>query len=59
MRSVQPRSLTTDELVKHADMMLMRGGLPEEWQREILIRLESLIDGTAIKAHDPRQLNLF
>lgn len=40
-------------------MMLMRGGLPEEWQREILIRLESLIDGTAIKAHDPRQLNLF
>ena len=59
MRTVQPSSLTTDELVRHADMMLLRGELPADWQREILLRLEKLIYGGDTLAHDPRQLSLF
>lgn len=59
MRTVQPASLTTDELVKHADLMLLRGALPADWQREILHRLEKLIHGGDTLAHDPRQLSLF
>jgi hypothetical protein len=59
MRSVQPTSLTTEELIKHADLMLLRGELPEEWQKEILSRLEKLIYGGSTVAHDPRQLSLF
>lgn len=60
MRSVQPSSLTTEELIKHADLMLIRGGLPEDWQKEILARLERLIfEGDHTLKHDPRQLSLF
>ena len=61
MRTVQPSSLTTEELVKHADLMLLRGALPADWQKEILHRLEQIIDGVGTNPtkHDPRQLNLF
>jgi hypothetical protein len=60
MRTVQPRSLTTEELIKHADLLLTQGVLPEEWQKEILHRLEKLLysDGNTI-AQDPNQLSLF
>ena len=60
MRTVQPTSLTTEELIKHADLMLLRGELPADWQKEILARLEKLLytDGNTT-AHDPRQLSLF
>ncbi len=59
MRSVQPSSLTTEELINYGDAMLLNGGLPEEWQREILHRLEKMIYGGDTLARDPRQLNLF
>ncbi len=60
MRTVQPTSLTTEELLKHADMMLLRGALPMEWQREILRRFERMLDTDGnTTASDPRQLNLF
>jgi hypothetical protein len=40
--------------------MLVRGGLPEDWQKEILARLERLIfEGDHTLKHDPRQLSLF
>lgn len=59
MRNVQPASLTTNELIAQADMMLLRGELPTDWQREILLRLEKLIHGGDTLAHDPNQLSLF
>lgn len=60
MRTIQPASLTTEELVKHADLLLTQGELPEEWQKEILHRLEKMLysDGNTIE-QDPRQLPLF
>jgi hypothetical protein len=59
MRSVQPASLTTEELVHQADIMLLRGELPTDWQREILLRLEKIVYGGDTLAHDPNQLSLF
>lgn len=59
MRNVQPASLTTEELVKEADLMMLDGSLPLAWQEEILARLEKLIHGGDTLAHDPRQLTLF
>lgn len=60
MRTIQPASLTTEELVKHADLLMMQGELPEEWQKEILHRLEKMLysDGNTI-AQDPDQPSLF
>lgn len=43
MYGIQPTSLTNEELIRHADMMLMHGALPDEWQEEILKRLEQLV----------------
>ena len=60
MQSVQPTSLTTEELITHADLMLLRGGLPADWQKEILARLERIIfEGEHTIKSDPRQLSLF
>lgn len=64
MRTVQPSSLTTEELVKYAELQLQRPDprtLTMEWQRELVRRLDNLISGTGTNTakHDPRQLNLF
>jgi hypothetical protein len=39
--------------------MLLRGELPTDWQREILLRLEKIVYGGDTLAHDPNQLSLF
>lgn len=60
MRTIQPASLTTEELVRHADLTMRNGGeLPLEWQDELLKRLEKMIYEGDTLAHDPRQLSLF
>jgi hypothetical protein len=43
MHGVQPTSLTTEELIKYADLMLVKGTLPIDWQEEVLKRLEQLV----------------
>jgi hypothetical protein len=51
MSALQPRSLTDDELLRHAeDKLLIAGldknmfGLPLDWQDEIVRRLRKLLD---------------
>jgi Ni,Fe-hydrogenase III small subunit len=43
MHGVQPTSLTTEELIRYADLLLIEGNLTHEWQEEILKRLEQLV----------------
>jgi Ni,Fe-hydrogenase III small subunit len=43
MCGIQPTSLTNEELIRHADLLLMQGMLPNDWQEEILKRLEQLV----------------
>lgn len=59
MRAIQPSRLTTEELIRHADQMLLSGALPDEWQKEILTRLEKMIYGGDTLKFDQRQLSLF
>lgn len=51
MSALQPRSLTDDELLRHAeDKLLTAGldknmfGLPLDWQDELVRRLRQLLD---------------
>jgi hypothetical protein len=51
MSTIQPSSLTNDELLRHAeDMLITTGldksplGLPPKWQVEIIVRLRRLLD---------------
>ncbi len=51
MSALQPRSLTDDELLRHAEDKLITAGLdrntfglPLEWQDEIVKRLRKLLD---------------
>ncbi len=42
MPTIQPRSLTDRELVRHAQYMLDKGeALPKEWQQELVKRLDN------------------
>jgi len=64
MYSVQPQSLTDDELLRQARIMVtssLGNGLSIPWQMEILRRLEIKRDADAQKKAptDPRQLTLF
>lgn len=43
MHSVQPASLTTEELIRYADLLILEGNLTAEWQEELLKRLEQLV----------------
>ena len=51
MSAIQPRSLTDDELLRHAEDKLITAGfgsnmfgLPLDWQDEIVKRLRKLLD---------------
>jgi hypothetical protein len=60
MYGIQPRSLTTQELIRFsAELIELEVGLPKEWQLEVLRRLTVMAspDGNQIK--DARQLELF
>ena len=60
MYGIQPRSLTTQELIRFsAELLELDRGLPKEWQLEVLRRLTVMAppdDGVRV---DPRQLELF
>lgn len=61
MSFVQSGSLTTKELVQHADLALLQGkSLPIEWQKELVRRLDrELNEPGYTPTKDPRQLSLF
>ena len=60
MYGIQPRSLTTQELIRFsAELMELPAGMPKEWQHEVLRRLTVMapLDDAQIK--DAKQLDLF
>jgi len=60
MYGIQPRSLTTQELVRFsAELMELPTGMPKEWQLEILRRLTVLAPENEHQSRDPKQLDLF
>jgi hypothetical protein len=60
MYGIQPRSLTTQELVRFsAELMELPTGMPKEWQHEVLRRLTVLAPDNEHQARDPKQLDLF
>jgi len=60
MYGIQPRSLTTQELVRFAeDLVHTKEGLPRNWQMELLSRLAGYPVMERPTAKDSRQLELF
>jgi hypothetical protein len=60
MYGIQPRSLTTQELVRFsAELMELPAGMPKEWQHEVLRRLTVLAPDNEHQSRDPKQLDLF
>lgn len=61
MHTVQPASLTTKELLQHADFALLQGtSLPVDWQKELVYRLDCAVSDTGhTPSFNPQQLSLF
>jgi len=60
MYGIQPRSLTTQELIRFsAELMELDTGLPKEWQLEVLRRLTVMAPPDGSTTKDARQLELF
>jgi hypothetical protein len=60
MYGIQPRSLTTQELVCFsAELMELPAGMPKEWQHEVLRRLTVLAPPDEALVKDAKQLDLF
>ena len=60
MYGIQPRSLTTQELIRFsAELIELDTGMPKDWQLEVLRRLTVMapLDDTQLK--DARQQELF
>ena len=60
MYGIQPRSLTTQELIRFAeDLVHKPEGLPKNWQLELLSRIAGYPIMERPVATDTRQLDLF
>ena len=60
MYGIQPRSLTTQELIRFsAELIELDTGLPKEWQLEVLRRLTVMAPPDDSQIKDTRQLDLF
>jgi hypothetical protein len=60
MYGIQPRSLTTQELIRFAeDLVHTPEGLPKNWQMELLSRLAGYPVMERPTTKDSRQLELF
>jgi hypothetical protein len=60
MYGIQPRSLTTQELVYFgAELLDLPNGMPKDFQAEILRRLTMLAPENEHQPRDPKQLDLF
>jgi len=60
MYGIQPRSLTTQELIRFcAELMALPAGMPKDWQHEVLRRLTVMAPPDEATTKDARQLELF
>ena len=60
MYGIQPRSLTTQELIRFsAELMELPAGLPKDWQHEVLRRLTVMAPLDEVQIKDAKQLDLF
>ena len=60
MYGIQPRSLTTQELIRFsAELIELDTGMPKDWQLEVLRRLTVLAPPDDVQIKDARQLELF
>jgi len=60
MHGIQPRSLTTQELIRFAEDFVHRPeGLPKNWQMELLSRIAGYPIMERPTTKDSRQLELF
>ena len=60
MYGIQPRSLTTQELIRFsAELMELDAGMPKDWQLEVLRRLTVMAPPDEGGKVDLRQLELF
>lgn len=60
MYGIQPRSLTTQELIRFsAEFMDLPNGMPKDFQAEILRRLTVMAPPDEHQYRDPKQLDLF
>ena len=60
MHGIQPRSLTTQELIRFAeDLVHTPEGVPKNWQMELLSRLAGYPVMERPTTKDSRQLELF
>ena len=60
MYGIQPRSLTTQELIRFsAELIELDTGLPKDWQLEVLRRLTVMAPPDDLQLKDARQLDLF
>ena len=60
MHGIQPRSLTTQELIAFgAEFMELPNGMPKDFQAELLRRLTVLAPDNEHQYRDPKQLDLF
>ena len=60
MYGIQPRSLTTQELIRFsAELIELPTGLPKDWQHEVLRRLTVMAPPDEAATKDARQLELF
>ena len=60
MYGIQPRSLTTQELIRFsAELIELDTGMPKDWQLEVLRRLTVMTPPDDAQLKDARQLELF
>ena len=60
MYGIQPRSLTTQELIRYsAELIELDTGMPKEWQLEVLRRLTVMAPLDDAQLKDARQQELF
>jgi hypothetical protein len=60
MYGIQPRSLTTQELIRFsAELIELDTGMPKDWQLEVLRRLTVMAPLDDAQLKDARQLELF
>ena len=60
MYGIQPRSLTTQELIRFsAELIELDTGMPKDWQLEVLRRLTVMAPLDDAQLKDARQQELF
>ena len=59
MSSLQPSTLSNDELIHYGTELIAYGGLPLAWQQELMNRFIAAAPVHTIRITDAKQLDLF